>query len=138
MLIFEWHRLISTREELRDAVASISQIILASRPRGRPQLDNFRLEQVAVPATPTGGALLRTLFLSLDPYMRGRMDDRKSYAEPVGIGEVMGRERRGSELSLIPAHAQQDDLTVKVSTLEELLETLQLVHGRILPFRIPA
>jgi NADPH-dependent curcumin reductase CurA len=69
-----------------------SQIVLASRPRGRPQLENFRLEQVATPATPSGGVLLRTLYLSLDPYMRGRMDDRKSYAKPVGIGEVMSGE----------------------------------------------
>jgi len=42
-----------------------------------------------MPATPPGGLLLRVLYLSLDPYMRGRMDDRKSYARPVGIGEVM-------------------------------------------------
>ena len=65
------------------------QIVLASRPQGRPTLQNFRLEQVPMPAAPPGGMLLRVLYLSLDPYMRGRMDDRKSYAKPVGIGEVM-------------------------------------------------
>jgi len=42
-----------------------------------------------MPTMPPGGLLLRALYLSLDPYMRGRMDDRKSYAKPVGIGEVM-------------------------------------------------
>ena len=42
-----------------------------------------------MPALPPGGLLLRVLYLSLDPYMRGRMDDRKSYAKPAGIGEVM-------------------------------------------------
>ena len=42
-----------------------------------------------MPALPPGGLLLKVLYLSLDPYMRGRMDDRKSYAKPVGIGEVM-------------------------------------------------
>src|SRR5260370_11250767 len=42
-----------------------------------------------MPELPQGGLLLRVLYLSLDPYMRGRMDDRKSYAKPVGLGEVM-------------------------------------------------
>ena len=69
-----------------------SQIVLASRPKGLPQPENFRLEHVAMPGTPAGGVLLRTLYLSLDPYMRGRMDDRKSYAKSVGIGEVMSGE----------------------------------------------
>jgi NADPH-dependent curcumin reductase CurA len=65
------------------------QIVLASRPKGRPTLDNFHLEQVPQPTMPSGGLRLRVLYLSLDPYMRGRMDDRKSYAPSVGLGEVM-------------------------------------------------
>lgn len=65
------------------------QIVLASRPQGRARLEDFRLEDVAMPDKPAGGLLLRVLTLSLDPYMRGRMDDRKSYAKPVSIGEVM-------------------------------------------------
>ena len=65
------------------------QIVLASRPNGLPTRENFRLEEVPMPEPPQGGLLLRVLYLSLDPYMRGRMDDRKSYAKPVGIGEVM-------------------------------------------------
>ena len=68
---------------------AVKQIVLASRPKGPPTLDNFRLEEVAMPALPPGGLLLRVLYLSLDPYMRGRMDDAKSYAKPVGVGEVM-------------------------------------------------
>ena len=68
------------------------QIVLASRPHGWPQEDNFRIEQVAMPTTPPGGVLLRVLYLSLDPYMRGRMDERKSYAKPVALGEVMAGE----------------------------------------------
>ncbi|MGC1778471.1 MAG: NADP-dependent oxidoreductase, partial [Xanthobacteraceae bacterium] len=67
----------------------VKQIVLASRPKGLPTLENFLLVEVAKPAMPPGGLLLRVLYLSLDPYMRGRMDDRKSYAKPVGIGEVM-------------------------------------------------
>jgi NADPH-dependent curcumin reductase CurA len=69
--------------------AKADQIVLAARPTGRPTLDNFRLEKVPMPAMPRGGLLLRVLYLSLDPYMRGRMDERKSYAPPVGVGEVM-------------------------------------------------
>src|SRR5215467_2396794 len=68
---------------------AVKQIVLASRPRGLPTLNNFRLEQVPTPALPQGGLLLRVLYLSLDPYMRGRMDDRKSYAKPASIGGVM-------------------------------------------------
>jgi NADPH-dependent curcumin reductase len=65
------------------------QIVLASRPKGPPTPENFRLEEVSMPVMPPAGLLLRVLYLSLDPYMRGRMDDRKSYAKPVGLGEVM-------------------------------------------------
>jgi len=67
----------------------VEQIVLASRPQGLPIPANFRLEKVAMPAMPEGGSLLRVLYLSLDPYMRGRMDDRKSYAKPLGVGDVM-------------------------------------------------
>src|ERR1700728_4061686 len=65
----------------------VRQIVLASRPSGPPKPENFRLEQVPMPALPPGGLLLKVLYLSLDPYMRGRMDDRKSYARSVDIGE---------------------------------------------------
>src|SRR5208283_429183 len=67
----------------------VRQIVLASRPNGPPKAENFRLEEVPMPKLPPGGLLLRVLYLSLDPYMRGRMDDVKSYAKSVGIGEVM-------------------------------------------------
>jgi len=70
----------------------VRQIVLASRPKGSPTVDSFRLEEAQMPSMPPGGLLLRVLYLSLDPYMRGRMDDRKSYAKPVGIGEVMSGE----------------------------------------------
>src|ERR1700720_926679 len=56
------------------------QIVLAARPKGRPHLTDFRLEETAIPAPASGQLLLETQYLSLDPYMRGRMDDRKSYA----------------------------------------------------------
>ena len=68
---------------------TMKQIVLASRPKGSPTMENFRLETVPMPALPPSGLLLKVLYLSLDPYMRGRMDDAKSYAKPVGLGEVM-------------------------------------------------
>jgi NADPH-dependent curcumin reductase CurA len=63
--------------------------LLASRPQGAPVAANFRLEKDAIPTPETGQVLLRTVYLSLDPYMRGRMSDAPSYSPPVGINEVM-------------------------------------------------
>ncbi len=63
--------------------------VLASRPEGAPTKDNFRLEEVALQEPADGQVACRTLYLSLDPYMRGRMSAAKSYAKPVEIGEVM-------------------------------------------------
>ena len=65
------------------------RIVLASRPTGAPGPDNFRLEEVAIPELQEGQILLRGEWLSLDPYMRGRMSDAPSYAPPVEIDGVM-------------------------------------------------
>ncbi len=65
------------------------RILLKSRPNGEPTADNFLLDEVAVPQPEDGQVLLRTIYLSLDPYMRGRMSDAPSYAPPVQIGGVM-------------------------------------------------
>jgi NADPH-dependent curcumin reductase len=65
------------------------RIVLASRPVGEPKISDFRIEDYQVPAPGDGQVLLRTIWLSLDPYMRGRMNDAASYAAPVKIGEVM-------------------------------------------------
>lgn len=65
------------------------RIVLASRPYGAPTTENFRLEEVTKPAPKEGEMLLRAVYLSLDPYMRGRMSDAKSYADPVAIDDVM-------------------------------------------------
>lgn len=69
--------------------ATNRRILLASRPLSAPTTDNFRIEHAPVPAPSAGQVLLKILFLSLDPYMRGRMSAAKSYAAPVGIGDVM-------------------------------------------------
>lgn len=65
------------------------QVLLASRPKGAPTSDNFRLEEKTKPEPQAGEVLLKTIYLSLDPYMRGRMNDAKSYADPVEIDNVM-------------------------------------------------
>ncbi|MCK0143507.1 NADP-dependent oxidoreductase [Aliiroseovarius sp. F20344] len=69
--------------------SSNRRIVLAERPNGLPDKNTLRLEETPVPTPKDGEMLLRTVFLSLDPYMRGRMNDAKSYAEPVKIDEVM-------------------------------------------------
>lgn len=66
-----------------------TRILLSSRPEGEPSATNFQVETIDVPAPAEGELLLRTIYLSLDPYMRGRMSAAKSYAAPVEIGDVM-------------------------------------------------
>jgi len=65
------------------------QITLAARPVGFPKVSDFHLIYSPLPSPAAGEALVRSVYLSLDPYMRGRMSDAKSYARPVAIGEVM-------------------------------------------------
>ncbi len=62
------------------------QIVLAERPVGAPDANTLRLETAGTPVAGAGEMLLRTEYLSLDPYMRGRMNDAKSYRDPVEIG----------------------------------------------------
>ena len=65
------------------------RVVLAQRPNGLPDKSTLKLETTVLPQAGPGEMLLRTSYLSLDPYMRGRMNDTKSYAEPVKLGEVM-------------------------------------------------
>jgi NADPH-dependent curcumin reductase len=65
------------------------QILLKSRPEGPPTLDNFELVEKPIPTPGEGELLMRTFYLSLDPYMRGRMSAAKSYAKPAAVGEPM-------------------------------------------------
>lgn len=69
--------------------ATNRRLLLAERPKGAPTQSTLTLTTEAVPSPREGEMLLRTVFLSLDPYMRGRMSDAPSYAPPVEIGEVM-------------------------------------------------
>jgi NADPH-dependent curcumin reductase CurA len=64
------------------------RILLASRPSGEPTTDNFKLVETEVPIPQSGEMLLRTIYLSLDPYMRGRMNDGPSYARAIEVGSL--------------------------------------------------
>ena len=65
------------------------QITLAARPQGYPKESDFNLVESAIPAPASGQILIRVVYLSLDPYMRGLMNDRHTYMPPVAIGQVM-------------------------------------------------
>lgn len=80
------------------------RIVLDRRPVGAPTAADFRIETGDVPQPGAGQLRLRTLFLSLDPYMRGRMSDAPSYAAPVGIGEAMV----GGTVSVVDASEHPD------------------------------
>ena len=80
------------------------RIVLNSRPVGAPSNANFRLENGTVPVAAKGQVVLRTLYLSLDPYMRGRMSDAASYAAPTALGDVMG----GSTVSRVETSFHPD------------------------------
>jgi NADPH-dependent curcumin reductase CurA len=69
--------------------STYQRIVLASRPQGNVRADNFRLETLPVPEIKDGEVLVRNHFLSLDPYMRGRMEETKSYAAPQPLNETM-------------------------------------------------
>src|ERR1700677_442476 len=75
------------------------KIVLAARPHDTVTPDDFRIEDFAPSDPKVGELLLEVKYLSLDPYMRSRMDDRKSYADPLKIGEVM----RGESVSAVLA-----------------------------------
>ncbi len=84
-------------------------VVLIRRPRGSPRLDDFDIREDAIPAPRPGEVLTRTIWLSIDPYMRGRVSDRKSYAAPVEIGEVMTGETVGEVIvSADPAFSAGD------------------------------
>jgi hypothetical protein len=68
---------------------TLRRIALASRPQSSPTLANFRLDEGPIPEPTDGEALVRVIWLSLDPYMRGRMDASKSYAKAVEVGDTM-------------------------------------------------
>lgn len=93
-------------------MATFQRFVLAARPRGQVLPENFRLETVAVPALQDGEVLVRNHYLSLDPYMRGRMSAGKSYAEPQALDATMiGGTAGVVEASRHPLFAVGDTVT---------------------------
>jgi NADPH-dependent curcumin reductase len=81
-------------------------LVLRRRPSGMPGASDFEMKEEPLPALEQGEVLTRTLFLSIDPYMRGRLSDRASYAVPVQIGGVMTGESVGEVIaSTVPGFA---------------------------------
>ncbi|MEP1328980.1 NADP-dependent oxidoreductase [Pseudophaeobacter sp.] len=87
----------------------MQKIVLASRPDGAPTAENFRLESSALPIPGAGEVLVKVHYMSLDPYMRGRMDDAKSYAAPVPIGGCMEAGGVGEVVASNSPHFQVGD-----------------------------
>lgn len=85
------------------------KIIMAKRPVGEPSDDCFALVEEPVPELQAGQILIKVLWLSLDPYMRGRMNDVKSYATPLQVGEVMVGETAGVVIDSRSPHYQAGD-----------------------------
>ena len=80
------------------------RIVLNARPTGYPTKTSFRIDELVIPTPSAGEVLLRSIYLSLDPYMRGRMSDAPSYAPPIAIDEVMV----GGTVSCVEASLNQD------------------------------
>ncbi len=84
-------------------------VLLKQRPRGEPQRSDFEIDEAVIPPPGPGEVLTRTIWLSIDPYMRGRLSDRKSYAPPVQVGEMMTGESAGEVIaSTVPEFAPGD------------------------------
>lgn len=95
------------------------QIQLASRPAGEPSAENFRLVSTPVPALAEGQVLVRNHYLSLDPYMRGRMNEGKSYAQPQPLDEVMIGGTVGEVVASRNEHFQVGDKVVGMGGWQE-------------------
>jgi NADPH-dependent curcumin reductase CurA len=87
-------------------------IVLRRRPHGSPQPSDFEIVEEAIPEPRAGEVVTRTIWLSIDPYMRGRLSDRKSYAPSVQIGEVMTGESVGEVIASADPRFAAGDLAV--------------------------
>jgi len=95
------------------------QILLDNRPRGEATTANFKLVSNDTPELEEGQVLVRHHYLSLDPYMRGRMNDGKSYAQPQALGEVMGGGTVGQVVASRSEHYQVGDKVVGMGGWQE-------------------
>jgi NADPH-dependent curcumin reductase CurA len=96
------------------------RIVLASRPTGAVLPENFRLEAVAIPSVKDGQVLVQHHYLSLDPYMRGRMNEAKSYAQPQPLNEVMIGGTVGEVVESKNPHFKTGDKVVGMGGWQEM------------------
>src|SRR5690606_12676494 len=75
--------------EMPSLPKTVREVRLKSRPQGMPGSGNFEIAETPMPEAADGQMLIRTVYMSVDPYMRGRMSDRKSYAPPFEVGKAM-------------------------------------------------
>lgn len=92
--------------------ATTRELRLASRPVGRPSDENFRLSESSLPELGDGQILLRNIFVSVDPYMRGRMNDVKSYSAPFALDEALDGGAVGEVIASRSAAHQEGDVVV--------------------------
>ncbi|MBR0776229.1 NADP-dependent oxidoreductase [Bradyrhizobium diazoefficiens] len=107
-------------------MSQAKRIVLAARPTGEPKPSDFRLEEFAIPAPGAGEVLLRTIWLSLDPYMRGRMNDGPSYAAPVPVGGVM----EGEAVSEVAASNNPDFAVGDIVRIRSGWQTHAISNGK--------
>lgn len=106
-------------------MTTIQKIILDNRPQGVATVDNFKLIETAAPVLKDGEVLIRHYYLSLDPYMRGRMNESKSYAQPQALGEVMIGGTVGEVVQSLHAKFKTGDYVVGMGGWQ----THSVVHG---------
>lgn len=102
----------STRTDTTTLPTTAREIQLASRPHGRPVPENFRLAGTALPELQDGQVLVRNLFMSVDPYMRGRMNDVKSYSAPFALDAALDGGAVGEVIASRAADRQVGDVVV--------------------------
>ena len=102
----------STHTETTTLPTATREIQLASRPHGRPVPENFRLAETALPELQDGQVLVRNLFMSVDPYMRGRMNDVKSYSAPFALDTALDGGAVGEVIASRAADRQVGDVVV--------------------------
>src|SRR5215470_4599807 len=87
-------------------------VILRRRPHGAPSRDDFEIREDAIPSPAAGEVVTRTIWLSIDPYMRGRLREQQTYAQPVNPGEVMTGETVGEVIASAHADFVPGDVAV--------------------------
>jgi NADPH-dependent curcumin reductase CurA len=97
------------------------EIRLASRPSGTPTLENFQLAETTLPALVDGEVRVRNLWMSVDPYMRGRMRDYESYLPPFQIGQALEGAAVGEVVASHAAEFEPGDLVLSMLGWRDIL-----------------